>query len=197
MIRIGVIGGIGSGKSFIAKLFNCPVFNADREVNFLYKNSKDCFKKLKKKIPVFVDKFPISKDQLIKAINHDKKNLKKISSVVHPLVRKKMKFFLEKNKKRKIVILDIPLLIENKLYNNKDILVFVSSKQKKIINRLKKRKNYNKKILIKLKENQVDLLKKKRLANYIVDNNFSLNIMKKKIKTLKYKILNERNSTRY
>ena len=197
MIRIGVIGGIGSGKSFIAKLFNCPVFNADREVNFLYKNSKDCFKKLKKKIPVFVDKFPISKDQLIKAINHDKKNLKKISSVVHPLVRKKMKFFLEKNKKRKIVILDIPLLIENKLYNNKDILVFVSSKQKKIINRLKKRKNYNKKILIKLKENQVDLLKKKRLANYIVDNNFSLNIMKKKIKILKYKILNERNSTRY
>ena len=74
MIRIGVIGGIGSGKSFIAKLFNSPVFNADREVNFLYKNSKECFKKLNKKIPNFVDKFPISKKQLIKAINHDKKN---------------------------------------------------------------------------------------------------------------------------
>ena len=197
MIRIGVIGGIGSGKSFIAKLFNSPVFNADREVNFLYKNSKECFKKLNKKIPNFVDKFPISKKQLIKAINHDKKNLKKISSVVHPLVRKKMKFFLEKNKKKKIVILDIPLLIENKLYNNKDILLFVRSSQKKIIYRLKKRKNYNKKILIKLKENQINLLKKKRLANYIVDNNFSPNIMKKKIKILKYKILNERNSTRY
>ena len=177
MIRIGVIGGIGSGKSFIAKLFNSPVFNADREVNFLYKNSKECFKKLSKKIPNFVDKFPISKKQLIKAINHDKKNLKKISSVVHPLVRKKMKFFLEKNKKKKIVILDIPLLIENKLYNNKDILLFVRSSQKKIIYRLKKRKNYNKKILIKLKENQINLLKKKRLANYIVDNNFSPNIM--------------------
>ncbi len=197
MIRIGVIGGIGSGKSFIAKLFNSPVFNADREVNFLYKNSKECFKKLSKKIPNFVDKFPISKKQLIKAINHDKKNLKKISSVVHPLIRKKMKFFLEKNKKKKIVILDIPLLIENKLYNNKDILLFVRSSQKKIIYRLKKRKNYNKKILIKLKENQINLLKKKRLANYIVDNNFSPNIMKKKIKILKYKILNERNSTRY
>ena len=197
MIRIGVIGGIGSGKSFIAKLFNSPVFNADREVNFLYKNSKECFKKLSKKIPNFVDKFPISKKQLIKAINHDKKNLKKISSVVHPLVRKKMKFFLEKNKKKKIVILDIPLLIENKLYNNKDILLFVRSSQKKIIYRLKKRKNYNKKILIKLKENQINLLKKKRLANYIVDNNFSPNIMKKKIRILKYKILNERNSTRY
>ena len=197
MIRIGVIGEIGSGKSFIAKLFNSPVFNADREVNLLYRNSRECFKKLNKIIPNFVDKFPISKKQVIKAISNNKNNLKKISSVVHPLVRKQMKLFLEKNKKRKIVILDIPLLIENKLYNNKDILIFVKSNQKKIINRLKKRKNYNKKILIKLKDNQINLLKKKRLANYIVDNNFSPNIMKKKIKTLKYKILNERNSTRY
>ena len=195
MIRIGVIGEIGSGKSFIAKLFNSPVFNADREVNLLYRNSRECFKKLNKIIPNFVDKFPISKKQLIKAISYNKNNLKKISSVVHPLVRKQMKLFLEKNKKRKIVILDIPLLIENKLYNNKDILIFVKSNQKKIINRLKKRKNYNKKILIKLKDNQINLLKKKRLANYIVDNNFSPNIMKKKISMLKNKILYERNST--
>ena len=41
MIRIGVIGGIGSGKSFISKLFKSPVFNADREVDILYKNSLD------------------------------------------------------------------------------------------------------------------------------------------------------------
>ena len=65
MIRIGVIGGIGSGKSFIAKLFNCPVFNADREVNILYKNSFECYKKLSKKLPRFVKSFPISKIQLI------------------------------------------------------------------------------------------------------------------------------------
>ena len=54
MIRIGVIGGIGSGKSFISKLFKSPVFNADREVEFLYKNNLECFKKLKKKLPRFV-----------------------------------------------------------------------------------------------------------------------------------------------
>ena len=106
-----------------------------------------------------------------------------------------MKLFLNKYKKSKIVILDIPLLIENKLYNKKDILIFVKSNQNKIINRLKKRKNYNKKVLINLKKNQVDLLKKRKLANYIVDNNFSPNIMKKKISSLKNKILNERNST--
>ena len=195
MIRIGVIGGIGSGKSFISKLFKSPVFNADREVEFLYKNNLECYKKLKKKLPRFVKSFPISKSQLIKAINEDKKNLKKISSVVHPLVRKKLKSFLNKNKKNKIIVLDIPLLIENKLYNKKDILIFVKSNQNKVINRLRKRKNYNKKIFLNLRKNQANLLKKRKLANYIVDNNFSPNIMKKKISLLKNKILDERNST--
>ena len=195
MIRLGVIGGIGSGKSFISRLFKSPVFNADKEVEFLYKNNLDCYKKLKKKLPRFVKSFPISKSQLIKAINEDKKNLKRISSVVHPLVRKKLKTFLNKNKKNKIIVLDIPLLIENKLYNKKDILIFVKSNQNKVINRLRKRKNYNKKILLNLKKNQANLLKKRKLANYIVDNNFSPNIMKKKISMLKNKILYERNST--
>ncbi len=195
MIRVGVIGAIGSGKSFISKLFKSPVFNADREVNMLYKNSFECYRKLNKKLPKFVKSFPVSKSQLIKAINHDKKNLKKISSVVHPLVRKKMKIFINKNKKSKIIILDIPLLIENKLYNKRDILIFVKTNQRKVIERLKKRKNYNKKILFKLKMNQTKQLKKRKLANYIVDNNFSPNIMRKKINFLKNKILNERNSS--
>jgi dephospho-CoA kinase len=197
MIRVGVIGGIGSGKSFISKLFKSPVFNADKEVDLLYKNSLDCYKKLNKKLPKFIKTFPILKSQLINAINQDKKNIKRISSIVHPLVRKKMKLFLNRNKKSKIVILDIPLLVENKLYNKKDILIFVKCNQKKVIKRLKKRKNYNKKVLINLKKNQVDLLKKRKLANYIVDNNFSPIIMKKKINSLKNKILNERNSPRY
>ena len=195
MIRVGVIGGIGSGKSFISKLFKSPVFNADKEVNILYKNSLECYKKLNKKLPRFVKSFPVSKIQLIKAIKHDKKNLKKISSVVHPFVRKKMSYFLKKNKLSKIIVLDIPLLIENKLYKKSDILVFVTSSQNKITNRLKKRKNYDKKIVVNLRNNQAALSKKRKLANYIVDNNFSPNIMKKKINILKNKILNERNST--
>ena len=195
MIRIGIIGGIGSGKSFISKLFKSPVFNADKEVDILYKNSLECYRKLSKKLPGFVKSFPVLKSQLIKAIDHDNKNLKKISSIVHPLVRKKMKLFLNKNKKSKIIILDIPLLVENKLYNKGDILIFVKSSQNKVINRLKKRKNYNRKILLNLRKNQANLLKKKKLANYIVDNNFSPNIMKKKISFLKNKILDERNST--
>ena len=147
MIRIGVIGGIGSGKSFISKLFKSPVFNADREVDILYKKSLECYVKLSKKLPRFVKSFPISKSQLIKAINEDEKNLKRISSIVHPLVRKKMKSFIIKNKKSKMIILDIPLLIENKLNKKNDIIIFIYSKKSKVTDRLKKRPNFNEKLI--------------------------------------------------
>ena len=187
MIRVGIIGNIASGKSFIAKLFNCPVFNADREVNLLYKNSKQCFKKLKKILPNYIKSFPTKKSEIISAINDDKKNLKKVSSVVHPMVRKQMKTFIRKNKNRKLVILDIPLLIENKLNMKNDVLVFVKSNRNKILERLKKRANYNKKILKSLSQNQIITSKKLRMANYTIDNNFPPHIMKKKIILLKKK----------
>ncbi len=197
MIRVCVLGSIGSGKSFIAKLFNYPVFNADKEVNYIYKKDKQCFKKLKKKLPEFIKTFPIKKKELINAISKDNKNLKIISSIVHPIVRKKMYNFINKKKYSKIVILDIPLLIENKLNKKNDILVFIKAHNSKIISRLKRRKNYNKKILENLKQNQTALKKKERLANYIVENNFSYNIMKSKIKLIRKSILDERNSSRY
>ena len=106
-----------------------------------------------------------------------------------------MNTFLKENKKNKIVILDVPLLVENKLYEKDYILVFVDSKKSKVLSRLKKRQNYNANILKKLRENQVMLSKKRKLAKYIVDNNYSPNVMKKKISALKKTILNERNNT--
>ena len=195
MIRAAVIGGMGSGKTFVAKLFKCPVFNADDEVKIIYKTNKECFNKLKKILPGYIKSFPIKKRELVEAISKDKKNLNKISYIVHPLVRQKMNLFLKKNKKQKIVLLDIPLLIENNLNKKGDILIFIKSKKSKILHRLKKRPNFNLEFLKNLQENQIMLSKKIKLANYIVHNNYPAIIMKKKINLLKKRILYERNST--
>ena len=197
MIRVGIIGGIGSGKSFISKLFGYPVFNADNEVKNIYKKNKECFKKLKKKLPKFIKTFPIKKKELISAISSNKKNLKVISSAVHPIVRARMKKFILKNKNRKIIIFDIPLLIENKLNKKKDIIIFIQCKKSKVLERLKKRPYFNKNLIRSLKENQIMLSKKRKLAKYVINNNFSINVIKRKINIIKKKILNERNSTRH
>ena len=136
--KIGILGDIGSGKSFVAKQFACPIFNADHEVNKIYKKNRYCFKKLKNKLPKYIKSYPINKIELSSAILANNRNLKKIISVVHPLVKKEMNFFLKKNSKRKIVVLDIPLLIENKLNKKNDILIFIDAKKKKLIQCLKK-----------------------------------------------------------
>ena len=194
---IGILGDIGSGKSFIAKLFGYPVFNADKEVNKIYKKNKSCFKKLRNKLPKYIKSYPISKLELTRAILANKYNLKKIVYVVHPLVRSKMNNFLRKNNKKKLVVLDIPLLIENNLNKKKDILVFVDSKKSQIISRLKKRKNYNKKIVENLRKLQKTLAYKKKLSSYIIKNDFKLSTIKKRVNYIKYKVTNERSSSRY
>ena len=195
MIVIGILGDIGSGKSFISKQFKCPVFCADDEVNKIYKNSKISYKKLKKKLPKYIKSYPINKIELTTAILANKLNLKKIVSIVHPLVRKKMINFLKKNTKRKLVVLDVPLLIENNLNKNKYILIFVDSKKTQINVHLKKRKNYNKKIIENLRKFQKTIDYKKKLSTYIIKNDFKLLTVKKRVRFIKKRILNERNSS--
>ena len=192
---IGVVGDIGSGKSLVAKQFGCPVFNADKEVNKLYKKNKSCYKKLRNKLPKYIKSYPINKLELTNAILANKYNLKKIISVVHPLVRNKMNYFLRKNIKKKLVVLDIPLLIENNLNKKNDILIFVESKKSQINKRLKKRKNFNKKIIENLRKLQKKLSNKKKLCTYVIKNDFKLLTIKKRVKFIKNQILNDRNSS--
>jgi dephospho-CoA kinase len=184
MIRIAVIGEIGSGKSHISKLFGYPVFNADLVVAKLYRKNKKCYYKLKKKLPKYIFSFPIKKSELFKAIISNKNNLKKITKIIHPEVRIQMNKFIKKNKTKKIVVLDIPLLMENKLNKKNDILVFINAKSKEIIKRLKKRPNFNAVLLRKLKKLQLPLEFKKKKSHFIINNNFNNNFVKRSVKNI-------------
>ena len=78
MIKIGILGDIGSGKSYVAQNFGYPVFNADNEVAKLYKKDKKIFNKLKKILPKYIHTFPVEKKEISKAILAQKNNLTKI-----------------------------------------------------------------------------------------------------------------------
>ena len=189
MIKIGILGDIGSGKSYIAKNFGYPVFNADLEVSKLYKNDRKIFIKLKKNLPKYIYSFPINKKEISKAILANKSNLNKIVKIVHLEVRKKMNIFLRKNKDKKIVILDIPLLLENKINKKKDILVFVESKKSDIFKRLKKRDNFNKQLFRKFKNIQLPLSYKKKKSKFIIKNDFSKKTVKRAIRNILEEII--------
>ena len=189
MIKIGILGDIGSGKSYIAKNFGYPVFNADKEVGKLYKKNKKIFIKLKKVLPKFIYSFPINKNEIIKAIFANKINLKKITKIIHSEIRKEMNKFLKKHINKKIVILDIPLLLENKIDKKKDILIFVQSNKKDVLKRLKKRPKFNVRLFKKFKNIQLSLNYKKKKSHFIIKNNFTQKTIKKGIKNILKEII--------
>ena len=189
MIRIAVLGDIGSGKSYVAKQFGYPVFNADTEVAKLYRKSRRCYNKLKKALPEYIVSFPVKKIEISKAIIADQYNLKKIIKIVHPEVRSNMNNFIKKNKNKKLIILDIPLLMENKINKKNDILIFVDAKKKEINKRLKKKFNINLKVVEKFKKLQLPVELKKQQSDFIIKNNFRNNSIKKNVKKVLEKIL--------
>ena len=189
MIRIGILGNIGSGKSYIAKNFGFPVFNADLEVAKLYQKDKKIFKKLKSILPKIFKSFPIKKKKVLEAILADKNNLKKIIKIVHLEIKKKMKIFLNQNKNSQIVILDIPLLLENKINKKNDILIFVQANKKEILKRLKKRKNFDNKVFNKFKKIQFSSKYKKKKSHFVILNDFSDKTIKIKIRNIKNQII--------
>ncbi len=189
MKRIGILGDIGSGKSYVAKNFGYPVFNADEEVGKLYKKNKKIFTKLNRTLPKHIKSFPINKKEITTAILSNKDNLRKIIKIVHYEIRKKMNIFLNKNKNKKIIILDIPLLLENKINKKNDVLIFVQAKKIKIMKRLKQRPNFNLKLFNKFKRIQLSLDYKKKKSNFIVKNNFTRKSIKKDIKYILSEIL--------
>ena len=189
MIRIGILGDIGSGKSYVANNFGYSVFNADHEVSKLYKKNKKVFYKLNKILPKYITSFPINKNEVTNAILSNKNNLKEVIDIVHLEVRKKLKFFLKKNKHKKIVILDIPLLLENKINEKKDILVFVHTTRSKIEKKLKKRANFNLKLYKMFKKIQFSTVYKKKKSNFIIKNNFTKKSVRIGIQEILNKIL--------
>ena len=189
MIKIGILGDIGSGKSFVSKCFGYPVFNADLEVSKLYQKDKKIFNKLKKVLPKYIYSFPINKNEISQAILANNLNLKKIVKTVHLEIRKKMNIFLKKNINKKIVILDIPLLLENKISKKNDVLIFVQSKNSDVLKRLKKRKNFNYKIFLKFKNIQLSLDYKKKKAQFVIKNDFTKKTVLRYVKNILKEIL--------
>ena len=93
-----------------------------------------------------------------------------------------MNIFLKKNKKSKLIVLDIPLLLENKINKRKDILIFIQSNRTEILKRLKKRQNFNSKILDRFRKIQLPLDYKRKKSNFIIKNNFTNKLIKNQIR---------------
>jgi dephospho-CoA kinase len=189
MIKVGILGSVGSGKSFVANIFKelgFNIFSADQVVSQIYKRNKNINKKISNFFKLKLYQGRINKDELRDTLKKNAKKFKYLNKIIHPIVRKKLILFLSKYKKTKLVVLDIPLLIENKMFNFVDIFIFVKTKPTIFKIRIKKRKNLDKKFLKLLVNQQAAEKIKKSYADFIVDNS-----TKDKVKLQVKKILDK------
>ena len=183
MIKVGITGSLASGKTTASKILSYrrgPLFSADKVVRELYK--KRDFKNTLYKEFNLKNKNKI-KINLKKKILEDSKNIRKLEKIIHPLVRNRMKSFTYKNKERKILFFEIPLLIESKLMKNFDVIIFIKARKRIRLKRFLS-KNGNKKIFNLLDNKQLSEKKKIKYCDYVVVNENNIKILKRKLLTI-------------
>lgn len=178
-MKIGITGSLSSGKSSVAKILSKNkklLFSADKIVKDLYSNNL-FKKKIKKKFNIQAKN--IKKEIKLKLLNKEI-SLKELGAIIHPFVRKKMKQFHGINKNKEIIFYEIPLLIESKLMKYFDYIILVVAPKK---NRLKRyiKNGGEKKMFNLLDKNQISAKSKIKHCDYLIVNNKSKSILKKKV----------------
>ena len=180
MIKIGITGSLASGKTTASKILSYkrgPLFSADKAVEELYQHKR--FRALISR------KFGLKnnnqiKRSLKKLLIKNNKNLKKLEKLIHPLVRKKMREFTYKNKNKKTLFYEIPLLIESNLMKFFNLIIFIRSRKATRLKRFKLKKGNNK-LFNFLDNQQMNDKKKIKLFDYVVVNDKNLRILKKNL----------------
>ena len=180
MKKIGITGSLASGKSTASKILSKkkgPLFSADVVVKKLYQ--KKSFRALvskKLKIKNKINFKAILRNKIIE----DQSSLKKIEAIIHPLVRNEMKSFVKKNKKKKLIFFEIPLLIESKLMKNYDVIIFIKANKKLRLKRFIK-KGGNERFFNILNKKQLGDNQKAKFSNHVVVNEKNIKILKRNL----------------
>ena len=186
MIKFAITGSLSSGKSTASKIISSnvgPLFNADNVVKKLYKTNS--FKKKISRVLKINSKINI-KSEIKKQIQEKKITLKRIEQIIHPFVRKEMKNFIKKNKNKKFLFFEIPLLVESKLLSFFDVTIFIKSKKTERKRRFMLKNSSNNNLFNLLDGHQIKDTKKMKFCDHIIVNNKSLNFLKKKLLNIIY-----------
>jgi dephospho-CoA kinase len=173
MIKVGVTGGIGSGKTLVCEIFGhlgIPVFNADIEAKKIYSIDQDVIEQLKQLFGQDIyHNEELKKDVLANIIFNDSKAMDKVNSIVHPKVRE---YFLEWAEKQtsKYVIEEAAILFESNAYLDLDYIINVHARQDSRIKRVMERDNISKEQVLNRMKNQLCDEKRMKLADYTIYN---------------------------
>lgn len=178
MLVIGLTGGIGTGKSFVASCFkrlHYPVFDADACVHELMAKNGKAVAAIKKVFPDAVKKGAVDRKELRSIVKKNEKELKKLEAILHPLVREEELRFLQKCRRLrvKLAVLEIPLLFESGADALCHVVVSTWVKPKHQERRVLKRPGMTKDFLTFIKKQQLEQQERVEKSDVVIDTSLS------------------------
>lgn len=175
MLKIGLTGNIGSGKSIVSRIFSVlgvPVYNADSEA----KRIMDSEEVIPMVIGVFGKEIinsdhSVNKKMLAEIVFKDNNKLEKLNSIIHPLVMNDFNIWCQKFSDKKYVINESAILVETALYKLFDKLITVISPEDMRIERVMKRDNCEKEKVLARINNQLPEKDKTKVSDFVITNN--------------------------
>ncbi|MEQ9146196.1 MAG: dephospho-CoA kinase [Parvibaculaceae bacterium] len=189
MLLIGLTGSIGMGKSETAKMFaaeGIPVYDADAEVHKLYEKGGAAVEPIGEAFPGVVRDGAVDRALLSKEVIGNPDALKKLESIVHPLVGQVNRAFLEKAAKdgAEMVVLDIPLLFETGGRDRVDVIVVVSAPYELQRQRVLERPDMTEEKFQDILAKQVSDADKRAGADYIVESDKGLDHARDQVRAI-------------
>jgi len=188
VIALGIVGDIGSGKTFVSKVFKhygYNVFDADKVVHNIYEKNIIINQKISKIFELKSKR--VNLKDLANLIIKNPSKLIKLNKIIHPEVKKKLLEFIRKNKKEKLIVLDIPLLLETNFKYFADIVVFVDTADK-ILSKFRNKRKINIKLINVFKKYHFNKERKKALSDFVIKNT-NLSFLKSQTRTILNKII--------
>jgi len=194
MLKIGLTGGIGSGKSTIANLFNhdyaIPIIDADIIAHQLVRPGQPALSAIKKQFGMSIinPDQTLNRDQLKQIVFLDKSKKKQLESILHPLIFQRMQIEFERQT-APYSILSIPLLIETQRVSFVDQVLVVDCTLETQIKRVQERDKLSKERILSIISSQASRQQRLAFADDIIDNSNSASKLAEQIKKLHNKYL--------
>ena len=194
MIKIGLTGSIGMGKTETGKIFSelgFPVYNADDAVHKLYGPGQKGSEKIKEIFPNSINPDgSVNREILSAEVLGDVDKIRALESIIHPLVGEDREIFFKKNSDSPAIILDIPLLFETGGEKFVDLVIVVDAPQDIQEERVLSRPNMTKEKFEKIIAEQIPNDVKKKKADFIVDTSISVEDARIQVENIIRKIKN-------